>query len=76
MRTVILALMVLVGVSQGEILVCSCGGTSNICLDAGEPCGLNQVCTSFLVVVQSRVTFFRTCMTANACRLLCDTRAV
>ncbi|KAK5850918.1 hypothetical protein PBY51_001754 [Eleginops maclovinus] len=70
MKTVILALMVLVVFSQGEALKCYCGGTTKICSGRVETCSSNQVCGSIIIQVGPHVSHFKGCMNANDCRRL------
>ncbi|XP_031698289.1 phospholipase A2 inhibitor and Ly6/PLAUR domain-containing protein [Anarrhichthys ocellatus] len=70
MKTVILALLVLVVVSQGEALRCNCGGTAR-CSQRVETCsGNNPVCASIILQAGSNVSYFKRCMKENDCRLL------
>ncbi|KAI4807501.1 hypothetical protein KUCAC02_027307 [Chaenocephalus aceratus] len=70
MKTVILALLVLVVVSQGEALRCYCGGTSKVCSSGRiETChGFKQVCGSIVIHAGPHVSFFKSCMSADSCR--------
>ncbi|XP_037609992.1 synergistic-like venom protein [Sebastes umbrosus] len=71
MKTVILALLVLVVVSQGEALQCRCGGTSKICSGPVETCaGSNNVCASIIIQTGPHVSDIQGCMTAHNCALL------
>ncbi|KAI9526370.1 hypothetical protein NQZ68_039978 [Dissostichus eleginoides] len=71
MKTMILALVVLVVVSQGEALMCHCGGTSKICSSRVETCnGFNQVCGSIVLRAGPHVSYFKSCMSADSCRQL------
>uniref|UniRef100_A0AAQ4R2T8 UPAR/Ly6 domain-containing protein n=1 Tax=Gasterosteus aculeatus aculeatus TaxID=481459 RepID=A0AAQ4R2T8_GASAC len=73
MKTVILALLVLVVVSQGEALRCNCGGASK-CSGRIETCsGFNPVCASMILQAGSRVSYFKRCMKESDCRLLLNT---
>ncbi|XP_068585352.1 three-finger toxin MALT0070C-like [Cebidichthys violaceus] len=71
MKTVILALLVLVVLSQGEALRCNCGGTSKRCSAPVETCyGSNSVCASVTLQAGPHVSYFRSCYNKNACRQL------
>ncbi|KAL6094962.1 uncharacterized protein ACO6RY_16258 [Pungitius sinensis] len=74
MKTVVLALLVLVVVSQGEALRCYCGGASKTCSGRFDICsGINPVCASMFLQAGSRVTSFKRCMKETDCRLLLST---
>ncbi|KAI9526375.1 hypothetical protein NQZ68_039983 [Dissostichus eleginoides] len=68
MKTMILALVVLVVVSQGEALMCHCGGTYKIGSSRVETCnGFNQVCGSIVIHAGPNVSYFKGCMGADDC---------
>ncbi|XP_068439562.1 three-finger toxin A2-like [Clinocottus analis] len=68
MKTVILALLVLVVVSQGEALRCYCGG-SMICMVSQYDCvGASQVCAHVTHGATSSYTgFAQSCMHEREC---------
>uniref|UniRef100_A0A8C4F757 Uncharacterized protein n=1 Tax=Dicentrarchus labrax TaxID=13489 RepID=A0A8C4F757_DICLA len=67
MKTVILALFVLLAVSQSEGLRCNCGGLKQ-CSSPVETCyGSNNVCASVIIYAGSRPSYFKGCMTSNEC---------
>ncbi|KAK9530337.1 hypothetical protein VZT92_011843 [Zoarces viviparus] len=71
MKTVILAILLLVVVSQGEALRCNCGGTTKICSRRVETCsGFNPVCASVIIQAGPHVSYFKSCMKENDCRQL------
>ncbi|CAF91319.1 unnamed protein product [Tetraodon nigroviridis] len=71
MKTGILALLVVLAISQSEALKCHCGGTYKYCQDPVEICtGLNQVCASVLLTVGSRPSYFQSCMSQFNCAKL------
>uniref|UniRef100_A0A8C2X699 Uncharacterized protein n=1 Tax=Cyclopterus lumpus TaxID=8103 RepID=A0A8C2X699_CYCLU len=71
MKTVILALLVLVVVSQGEALRCNCGGTSRRCSGPVETCsGFNPVCARISLHAGSHFSYFKSCMKELDCRML------
>ncbi|XP_059181304.1 CD59 glycoprotein-like [Centropristis striata] len=71
MKTVILALLVLLVVSQGEALRCYCGGTSKRCSSRVETCsGSNPVCASITLTAGPIVSYFQSCYRESDCRSL------
>ncbi|KAK5850919.1 hypothetical protein PBY51_001754 [Eleginops maclovinus] len=70
MKTVILTLMVLVVVSQGEALRCYCGGTPRTCQGSVVTCDLDEVCGSILVSAGPRPYHMKDCMKAHDCKRL------
>ncbi|KAK9530336.1 hypothetical protein VZT92_011843 [Zoarces viviparus] len=70
MKTVILAILLLVVVSQGEALRCNCGGTAR-CSGRVQDCyGNNQACASFILQSGSSVSYFKRCMKESDCRIM------
>ncbi|XP_078019774.1 three-finger toxin A2-like isoform X2 [Epinephelus lanceolatus] len=68
MKTVILALVVLLVVSQGEALTCYCGGRKQ-CSESTETCtGSNEVCA--IIVSQHDYSYFQSCLDGSDCRRL------
>ncbi|KAL7372536.1 hypothetical protein ABVT39_018057 [Epinephelus coioides] len=68
MKTVILALVVLLVVSQGEALRCYCGGRTD-CSDRIQTCsGSNQVCA--YIIFHHDYSYFQSCYNEDDCRLL------
>ncbi|XP_008296713.1 toxin 3FTx-Oxy5-like [Stegastes partitus] len=68
MKTLILALLLLVVVSQSEALRCYCGGRK-ICSSKTETCyGTDQVCAS--IVFHFDATSAQGCYSASNCRLM------
>ncbi|KAJ4940561.1 hypothetical protein JOQ06_026858 [Pogonophryne albipinna] len=70
MKTVILTLMVLVVVSQGEALMCHCSSIPAICPGSVETCELGEVCGSIAVGVGPSPYHMRRCMKADECMRL------
>ncbi|XP_049916613.1 CD59 glycoprotein-like [Epinephelus moara] len=74
MKTVILALLVLLVVSQGEALRCYCGGRTH-CSGRVQTCsGSNQVCARITFVFDN--SYFQSCYNARACRRVINTRGI
>ncbi|TKS89653.1 hypothetical protein D9C73_023781 [Collichthys lucidus] len=70
MKTVILALLVLVAVSQSEALKCNCGGLRR-CPTRVETCwGSNKVCASVVIYAGSTTRYFKGCMGSRECMLM------
>ncbi|XP_008296711.1 three finger toxin MALT0070C-like [Stegastes partitus] len=65
MKTVVLALSVLLAVSQSEALRCKCGGV-NSCPKSVEECtGSNIFCAT--LNLESNPNFFKGCMSQTEC---------
>uniref|UniRef100_A0A3Q3WL69 UPAR/Ly6 domain-containing protein n=1 Tax=Mola mola TaxID=94237 RepID=A0A3Q3WL69_MOLML len=70
MKTVILALFVLLVVGQSEALRCNCGGMKQ-CSRPVETCyGSNNVCASVIIFAGSMPRHFRGCMSSQNCMKL------
>uniref|UniRef100_A0A3B5ACK6 Toxin 3FTx-Oxy5-like n=1 Tax=Stegastes partitus TaxID=144197 RepID=A0A3B5ACK6_9TELE len=70
MKTLILALLLLVVVSQSEALRCYCGGRK-ICSSKTETCyGTDQVCASIVFHFGKYQPEFSGCYSASNCRLM------
>nr|XP_046233359.1 phospholipase A2 inhibitor and Ly6/PLAUR domain-containing protein-like [Scatophagus argus] len=70
MKTVILALFVLLVVSQSEALRCNCGGQKH-CSSPVETCyGQNNVCAGVIIYAGSRPSYFKSCMKFEDCMRL------
>ncbi|XP_029953978.1 lymphocyte antigen 6D-like [Salarias fasciatus] len=70
MKTVIIAVVVLLVVSQSEALKCHCGGLRH-CPNPVETCfGSGNVCASTIITAGGTVKYFKGCMTAHNCRLM------
>ncbi|XP_044033555.1 uncharacterized protein si:dkeyp-80c12.8 isoform X2 [Siniperca chuatsi] len=69
MKTVIVALLVLLVVSQGEALKCYCGGLKH-CLNPAETChGLNDVCAKVTFSAGFTGSYFQGCVKAIECMI-------
>ncbi|XP_077358707.1 uncharacterized protein LOC144004902 [Festucalex cinctus] len=68
MKTVLVALLVFVLVSQGEALTCYCEGKS-ACFEPLETCRYNEVCSKVMFQVDSSTTFIKGCTWKNYCSL-------
>uniref|UniRef100_A0A3Q3MMR7 Snake toxin/toxin-like domain-containing protein n=1 Tax=Mastacembelus armatus TaxID=205130 RepID=A0A3Q3MMR7_9TELE len=70
MKTVLVALFLLVVVSQSEALKCYCGGARH-CSDYIENCTpLTNACGSIIIYVGSRPTYSKGCMNMRDCAIL------
>ncbi|TNN54372.1 Potassium voltage-gated channel subfamily H member 4 [Liparis tanakae] len=57
--------------TQGEALICNCGGTTKPCAGPVETCyGSGQVCASITLQAGPHVSFIKGCMKAEDCRLM------
>uniref|UniRef100_A0A3Q3KDS5 UPAR/Ly6 domain-containing protein n=1 Tax=Monopterus albus TaxID=43700 RepID=A0A3Q3KDS5_MONAL len=71
MKTVILALLVVLVVSQSEALKCNCGGARRCPGGRIETCSPDSdVCISAIIYAGSSVTSFRGCYPSSGCVLL------
>uniref|UniRef100_A0A3Q0RN36 UPAR/Ly6 domain-containing protein n=1 Tax=Amphilophus citrinellus TaxID=61819 RepID=A0A3Q0RN36_AMPCI len=70
MKTVIVAVLVLLVVSQSEALKCNCGGL-RYCPTSVETCvGSNNVCASVIIYAGSTPRYFKGCVKSTDCRLM------
>uniref|UniRef100_A0A3Q1FN87 UPAR/Ly6 domain-containing protein n=1 Tax=Acanthochromis polyacanthus TaxID=80966 RepID=A0A3Q1FN87_9TELE len=70
MKTVVLALLVLVVVSQSEALRCYCGGMTQ-CQSSTQTCSSNaNACASVVMTLGSNVNHFQSCYNYNDCMRL------
>uniref|UniRef100_A0A3Q2V4G8 UPAR/Ly6 domain-containing protein n=3 Tax=Haplochromini TaxID=319058 RepID=A0A3Q2V4G8_HAPBU len=70
MKTVIVAVLVLLVISQSDALKCYCGGLRH-CPNSVETChGFNNVCTSAIIYAGSTPRYFKGCMKSNDCRIM------
>uniref|UniRef100_A0A7N6BMH1 UPAR/Ly6 domain-containing protein n=1 Tax=Anabas testudineus TaxID=64144 RepID=A0A7N6BMH1_ANATE len=67
MKTVILALLVLLVVNQNEGLRCYCGG-NNICLNHIETCPDSaNICGSIIIYAGPKPSHYTRCMSSSDC---------
>ncbi|KAI4807499.1 hypothetical protein KUCAC02_027305 [Chaenocephalus aceratus] len=70
MKTVIVALFVLLAVSQSEALRCHCGGLQT-CGSSQDSCfGRIWVCAKVINIVGSNPNFLQGCLSATDCMML------
>uniref|UniRef100_A0A8C4ELN5 Uncharacterized protein n=1 Tax=Dicentrarchus labrax TaxID=13489 RepID=A0A8C4ELN5_DICLA len=70
MKTVILALFVLLAVSQSEALKCNCGGL-NKCSSPVETCyRSSDSCVTVIMYDESRPNFFKGCISSDLCTFM------
>ncbi|KAL3967794.1 alpha-2-macroglobulin-like protein [Sarotherodon galilaeus] len=68
MKTVIVAVLVLLVISQSEALKCYCGGLW-YCPSSVEFChGFNNVCSTVFLDAESTPRYSKGCMKSNVCR--------
>ncbi|KAG7507488.1 hypothetical protein JOB18_035596 [Solea senegalensis] len=74
MKTVIVALLVVLVVSHSEALRCNCGGRTNCPSSGTQTCsGSNKVCINFRFT-NTDLGYFRSCYSAFDCSRLCTAR--
>ncbi|XP_060884318.1 lymphocyte antigen 6D-like [Labrus mixtus] len=69
MKTVVVALLVLLVISQGESLKCKCGGPARPCQSPVETCPASQpFCGNVIIPSAAPGYFYQGCMEPRECR--------